>query len=166
MNRLIQSGVNSIYRRFLTIVSESRRKPPAQVDAIAQGRVWDGGTARQLGLIDGFGGMEEAVAKAGELAKIDAGNRNVRYLDPPRSFEEELLDAFNWSEDDGAAPADAFSALARQPQQQIAAALVEVQAIANGPTIQARCLECAPAIPVKLAAKDWNLLALLARLFG
>jgi protease-4 len=166
VNRLIQSGVNSIYRRFLTIVSESRRKPAAQVDAIAQGRVWDGGTARQLGLIDGFGGMEEAVAKAGELAKIDAGSRKVRYLDPPKTFEEELLDAFNWTEDDTAAPADAFGALARKPQQQIAAALSEVQAIANGPTIQARCLECAPAVPVKVAEKDWSLLALLARLFG
>ena len=33
--------------------------------------MWDGGTARQLGLVDGFGGLEEAVAKAGELAKLD-----------------------------------------------------------------------------------------------
>ena len=166
VNRLIQSGVESIYRRFVAIVATARRKSPAQVDAIAQGRVWDGGTARQLGLVDGFGGMEEAVAKAGELARIDAGNRKVRYLDPPRGFEEELLEALSWGEDDGAVPADAFGVFARQPQQQLAAALAEVRAIANGPTIQVRCLECMPAVPARVAAKDWSLLALIARLLG
>ena len=67
-SRLIQTGVESTYRRFLGIVAESRHKSPADVDQIAQGRVWDGGTARQLGLVDGFGGMSEAIAKAGELA--------------------------------------------------------------------------------------------------
>ncbi|GAA4723974.1 signal peptide peptidase SppA [Sphingomonas lutea] len=166
VNALIQTGIESTYRRFLTIVAQSRGKSPAQIDAIAQGRVWDGGTARQLGLVDGFGGIDEAVAKAGELAKIEAGSRTARYLDPPRSFEDELLNAFNWGEDDGQTPADAFGALARRPEQQIAAALAEVRMIAAGPTIQARCLECASSSPVRLTAKDWSVLGLLGRLFG
>ena len=70
---LIQAGVEQVYRKFLAIVAESRRKTPAEIDRIAQGRVWDGGTARQLGLVDGFGGMDEAVAKAAELAKLGRG---------------------------------------------------------------------------------------------
>ena len=52
---LIQAGVESIYRRFLGS-SPTRAKSPAEIDRIAQGRVWDGGTARQLGLVDQFGG--------------------------------------------------------------------------------------------------------------
>ena len=68
---LIQAGVEQVYRKFLGIVAEARHKTPADVDRIAQGRVWDGGTARQLGLVDGFGGMDDAVAKAAELAKLD-----------------------------------------------------------------------------------------------
>ena len=64
-NQLIQTGVESIYRRFLGDRRRSRAtRRPQQVDQIAQGRVWDGGTARQLGLVDGFGGMSEAIAKA------------------------------------------------------------------------------------------------------
>jgi protease-4 len=46
---LIQAGVESVYRRFLAIVAESRKKSVAEIDRVAQGRVWDGGTARQLG---------------------------------------------------------------------------------------------------------------------
>ena len=57
---------------------QSRRKSPADIDRIAQGRVWDGGTARQLGLVDGFGGMDEAIAKAAQLAKL--GRRARRHL--------------------------------------------------------------------------------------
>src|SRR5690349_433509 len=59
-NALIQTGIESTYRRFLAIVAASRHKTPADVDKIAQGRVWDGGTAHQLGLVDAFGGMQQA----------------------------------------------------------------------------------------------------------
>ncbi|MEO6579777.1 MAG: signal peptide peptidase SppA, partial [Sphingomicrobium sp.] len=62
--RMIQAGVDSIYRQFLTIVGQSRHKSPADIDKIAQGRVWDGGTARQLGLVDQFGNLDDAIAVA------------------------------------------------------------------------------------------------------
>lgn len=144
-NALIQGSVEATYRRFLEIVAQARRKTPQQVDAIAQGRVWDGGTARQLGLIDGFGGMEEAVAKAASLAKLE-NERGVRYIEPPKSVEDELVEMLaNDREDDGAAPADAFAAFADGPRRHLAAALAEVQSLLDGPVIQARCLECGPA---------------------
>jgi protease-4 len=143
VNRLIQTGVESMYRRFLGVVAQSRKKSPAQIDAIAQGRVWDGGTARQLGLVDGFGGMDEAVAKAAQLAKIDRDGLTVRYLEPPMSFEEELLSAIaSEEEDEGAIPADAFTLLSRRAQYRLAAAIADVRAMAFAPAIQARCLEC------------------------
>jgi protease-4 len=57
---LLQAGVDSIYGRFVGIVAQARHKSPAYINGIAQGRVWDGGTAHQIGLVDGFGGMKEA----------------------------------------------------------------------------------------------------------
>src|SRR3546814_12903160 len=57
---LAQSGVEDIYRRFIGLVAHARKMTPERVDQIAQGRVWDGGTARQLGLVDGFGSMVAA----------------------------------------------------------------------------------------------------------
>jgi protease-4 len=146
-SRLIQTGVNSIYGRFLGIVAQARHKTPQQVDAIGQGRVWDGGTARQLGLVDGFGGMEEAVGKAAELARL-GDNRGITYLEPPRSWKDELLDALASEEgDESAVPQDAFAAFARDSQHRLAAMIAEVRAIVTGPGIQVRCLECPPVAP-------------------
>ena len=53
--------------------------------------MWDGGTAHQLGLVDGFGGMDDAIAKAAQLAKL-GDERGVRYLEPRDSFRDQLLE--------------------------------------------------------------------------
>ena len=161
-NQLIQTGVNAMYGRFLGIVAASRHKTPQQVDQIAQGRVWDGGTAHQIGLVDAFGGIDAAVAKAAELAHL-GNERGVRYLEPAPSLREQLLAAVatNGSDDDTATPGDAFSTLAREPQQQLAAALSEVSSILKGPSIQARCLECPPVAPARLEQKDLTLLGMI-----
>ena len=162
VNQLIQGGVESMYRRFLAIVAQSRHKTPQQVDQIAQGRVWDGGTAHQIGLVDAFGGMPEAVAKAAQLAGL-GNERGVRYLEPPRSFRDQLLETLASSgESDDATQSDAFASIARQPQMQLAQALYDIRSIMAGPSIQARCLECpAVAPPPPLHEKDVSLLTML-----
>ncbi|HEX6219195.1 MAG TPA: signal peptide peptidase SppA, partial [Sphingomicrobium sp.] len=159
---LIQTGVESTYRRFLSIVAEARKKSPAQVDQMAQGRVWDGGTARQLGLVDGFGGMDEAIAKAAELAKLSEGNRGVRYLERPVSLRDSLIEmlAMEDVEDDGTMPADAFASFDRT-EAQLAAALGDLRAILSGPRIQARCLECVADVPPPSRADRGFLSALI-----
>src|SRR5437764_107239 len=161
-SKLIQTGLESMYARFLGIVGTARHKTPQQVDQIAQGRVWDGGTAHQIGLVDGFGGMQEAIAKAAELAHLGANERGVRYLEPPRSFNDDLIEMLSRKkDDDSSAPTDAFTLLTREPQQQLAEAISEVRSIFAGPSIQARCLECATAAPARLDKRDLSLLQLL-----
>jgi protease-4 len=160
-SQLIQAGVNSMYGRFLGIVAEARHKTPQQVDQIAQGRVWDGGTAHQLGLVDGFGGVNEAVAKAAQLAGL-GNERGVRYLEPPVSFRQELIEALADEQADAAPVSqDAFATFGRAPQQQLAAMLGEVRSILGGPSIQARCLECGEVAPARFDKQDLSLLALL-----
>ena len=159
-NQLIQTGVNSTYARFLGIVAAARHKTPQQVDQIAQGRVWDGGTAHQLGLVDGFGGIDDAVGKAAQLANL-GNERGVRYLEPPRSFKQELIEALADENDSTAVPEDAFATLTRKPQQQLASALGEIRMILTGPSIQARCLGCPPVAPARLDRRDLSLLELL-----
>jgi protease-4 len=160
---LIQAGVEQVYRKFLTIVAEARHKSVADVDRIAQGRVWDGGTARQLGLVDGFGGMNEAIAKAGELAKLGTDERGLTYLSKQPSFTDILFaDIAGEEASDEQAPADALAALAPAPEGLLARAIAEVRSILNGPTIQARCLECPPVGPApRLSADDRNWLTRL-----
>ena len=151
-DRLLQAGVDGVYRNFLGIVAKARRKSPADIDRIAQGRVWDGGSARQLGLVDGFGGMDEAVAKAAELAKL-GDERGVRYLERPTSLTEQILGILAGEEETDARPADALAGLAPAAEWQVQAALAELHAILSGPSIQARCLECAPVAPVRAAGR-------------
>ena len=159
-SQLLQTGVESMYGRFLGIVAASRHKTPQQIDQIAQGRVWDGGTARQLGLVDGFGGMSEAIGKAAELAGL-GNERGVRYLEPRKSFRDELIETLAEQNDDRSTPADAFATLAGEPEQRLAAALAQVRSILGGPSIQARCLACPAIAPARLDQRDLTLLGLV-----
>lgn len=143
-SRLIQMGVESIYRQFLGIVAQNRGKTPQQIDQIAQGRVWAGGPARQLGLVDSFGGMDEAIAKAAELAKL-GDERGVTYLERPRSTWAGLVDMLR-NDGDAAEGVDAFASLGRGHERQIVSALTDARSILTGPTVQVRCLECGPSL--------------------
>lgn len=68
--RFIQNGVDSTYASFKSRVVAGRKLDPAVVDSIAQGRVWSGVEAKQLGLVDRIGGVNEALACAARLAKL------------------------------------------------------------------------------------------------
>ena len=155
----IQASVDGIYRRFLGIVAESRHKQPAEIDRIAQGRVWDGGTARQIGLVDSFGGMKDAIEKAGSLAKIADPQDKVRYLERPESFEDQLLELLATDKESEQPAQDAFAALA--PDTSLVSALVELRSVLAGPRIQVRCLECPPAAPAKITKNDLGFFAAL-----
>ncbi|HEY8434472.1 MAG TPA: signal peptide peptidase SppA [Sphingomicrobium sp.] len=160
-SQMIQSGVDSMYARFLNVVGAARHKTPQQVDQIAQGRVWDGGTAHQLGLVDAFGGIDDAVAKAAQLAGL-GNERRVRYLEPPVSFRQQLIETLASNENDnGAVPEDAFATLTRAPQRQLAQVVAQVRSILGGASIQARCLECPAVAPARLDKSDLSLLALV-----
>jgi protease-4 len=157
-NQLLQTSVESIYARFLGIVAQSRKKTPQQIDQIAQGRVWDGGTARQLELVDGFGSMDEAIAKAAELAKL-GDERGVTYLERPLSFREQLLDMLAQQErDEGATPTDGFAFIANG-EVKLAQAMAELRSVLTGPNIQVRCLECPGVAPVRVERKDIGFLS-------
>lgn len=158
-SRLVQMGVESIYRRFLGIVAQNRGRTPSQVDQVAQGRVWAGGTARQLGLVDSFGGMDDAIAKAAELAKL-GDERGVTYLERPTSWREELASLFD--DTDGESDStDAFAGLAARDQGQLLAAVSNARTILAGPTVQVRCLECPTVAPARVSAGDAGFLGAL-----
>ena len=63
-DRVLQSAIEQGYGRFVGLVAQSRKMTPERVDEIAQGRVWVGGVAHQLKLVDRFGGLDAAIAEA------------------------------------------------------------------------------------------------------
>jgi protease-4 len=63
-------GVERVYKTFVTHVAEGRKMTFAQVDSIAQGRVWTGTEALKIGLVDKIGNLDDAIKEAASLAKI------------------------------------------------------------------------------------------------
>jgi protease-4 len=143
-DQLIQLSIENTYRRFIGLVAAARKLPPERVHQIAQGRVWDGGTARQLGLIDEFGSLDAAIAFAAKQAGIDRDAAQLLYLEKKPGFWEQMLASFANDGDDAARTAsrDVFSRLAARPELMLMRALHDARTILSGPAIQARCLEC------------------------
>jgi protease-4 len=67
---IIQAGVDSIYSDFLNRVAQGRHKTKAEIDSIAQGRVWSGEKAISIGLVDKLGDLDAAIACAVRAAKL------------------------------------------------------------------------------------------------
>ena len=66
---IVQKIVDQVYEDFLSVVSEGRKLELGQVNEIAQGRVWLGVNAKEIGLVDKMGGLLDAIDLAKELAK-------------------------------------------------------------------------------------------------
>ena len=89
---LMQKSVDFGYQQFIGLVSKARKMPATRVDEIGQGRVWDGGSARQLGLVDQFGDMQAALDWAAQKAGLKPGHWYPKYLaEKPSTWDETLM---------------------------------------------------------------------------
>jgi protease-4 len=80
---VIQQSVEEIYDVFIGHVADGRKMEKANVDSIGQGRVWSGVNAKEIGLIDEFGGLEKAI----EIAKEKAGIKNdIKIIEMPEKL--------------------------------------------------------------------------------
>jgi protease-4 len=165
--QIIQMGIDNTYRNFLVLVSRARRLPVERVHEVAQGRVWDGGTARQLGLVDRFGSLQDAIGEAARRANIDPAQARPLFLEPEPNYWSQLARAF--ADDDGQPVTnDVFTRLGRRPEMLLQQALADADILLSGPAIQVRCLECAPAVaaPVSPQQQASLMRRLLASLVG
>ncbi len=142
-DNLIQTSVENIYTQFLQLVSASRKLPLEKVAEIAQGRVWDGGTARQLGLVDAFGSLDDAVAEAAKRAKIAPDNVRRVVLAPKESYLSGLLAGWGTAK---TSRTDIITRLVRLQQAAFVAGLGDAASVITGPAVQVRCLSCPPAV--------------------
>lgn len=85
-----QSSVNRLYGLFLSKVAQGRNLPAQKVAEIAQGRVWSGVAAKEIGLVDEIGGVDAAISYAAKQAKL-GNDWQVTEYPVVRSFEQRLL---------------------------------------------------------------------------
>ena len=90
----IQRIVDRIYDRFITKVADSRKLPKNKVQEIAQGRVWSGTAAKNLGLVDAIGGLEDAIREAAKQAKL-GDDWQLEEYPKSRTLEERILEKFS-----------------------------------------------------------------------
>jgi len=83
---ILQQSIENGYSDFLNLVAQGRNMSVEDVDKIAQGRVWAGVTAKELGLVDNLGSFDDAVAAAARLAELD-DYRTVFYRERPTQYE-------------------------------------------------------------------------------
>ncbi|MBB5705247.1 signal peptide peptidase SppA [Sphingopyxis panaciterrulae] len=161
-DQLAQASVEDIYGRFTGLVAKSRKQPIEKVETIAEGRVWAGGTARQLGLVDQFGGLPDALAAAAKLAKID-GDYHAKYFEKePSEFSKLLVGLFGPDEDDStaAAPRGWFGLAAMKRELTERRLVQDLSLLTRAGSVQAACLDCRayrPTIPAPKGAeaKGW-----------
>ena len=89
MEQVIQHN----YQRFIKTVSEGRNLSLQDVEKIAQGRVWSGKTAKELGLIDQFGNLQDAVQSAASMVNLK--DYDVIYIEQPQTAREKLIKRLN-----------------------------------------------------------------------
>ena len=93
LKEVIQLNIEKGYDDFLTLVANGRDMTKAEVDEIAQGRVWSGEDAHRLGLVDKLGDLDDAVESAAKLANVsDYEVRFVkREIDPTEQMLRDIL---------------------------------------------------------------------------
>ncbi|MEY4811996.1 MAG: signal peptide peptidase SppA [Chitinophagia bacterium] len=90
--KILQSGVDSIYHTFKSRVSKGRKKSMEYVDSIAQGRVWLGSDAIKVGLVDRIGTLNDALASAAKMAKLKG--YSIKQYPESKSFIEDLIEDY------------------------------------------------------------------------
>ncbi len=136
--RAIQRGIEHGYQRFINVVAEGRGKLPEQVKPIAEGRVWSGMDAHELGLVDRLGGLDGAITSAAQLAGLSDDSHRVLRL--PLSPEEELL---RWIMEAGVVSSQWLPASVSTLLQQWLPSVKALPVLNDPRGVYAQCLLCA-----------------------
>lgn len=97
--KIIQAFTDQIYDEFLTKVAEGRGLELERVRELAQGRVWSGTAAKELGLVDEIGGLQAAIDHAAEVAGLGI-DWEVREVPKLKNLEQQLQDILEQEQGD------------------------------------------------------------------
>ena len=127
----IQEGIEHTYDTFLERVAAGRNMPLEAVDEIAQGRVWSGVDAKEIGLVDEIGDLDDAIAAAAEMVELET--YGIRKYPKYKSDFERLMEDF------GGAKAKVSEAFIKQEVgDEVFQVLKEIKQLSKQKGVQAR----------------------------
>ena len=91
---VLDSSVDYAYQHFMTLVARSRNMTLREVQKIAGGQIWLGSEAREHGLLDGLGNLDDAIVAAAALAELEEGSYRVDYVSEKDDFLDNLVRFF------------------------------------------------------------------------
>lgn len=97
--KYMQASIEDIYETFVNLVADGRGMQPAAVDAIAQGRVWIGSNALEIGLVDEIGTLKDAVAYAASLAGLTMEEVRTVACPKPLTVFEQIMETLGQGTD-------------------------------------------------------------------
>lgn len=144
MSSVIQSGVDHTYQSFLKLVADARKKDVSEINEIAQGHVWTGQKALEIGLVDHLGNLNEVIAAAATRAEIK--DYSVKLITQKLSPKEEFIRTLVGNDTQGLlakivlAPYADLSAL--QQLSPLLKPLMDLKNMTDPQGFYASCLEC------------------------
>lgn len=153
-NTVMQANVENIYGRFTGLVAASRKQPLDRIERIAEGRVWAGSTAKQLGLVDELGNLDRALAVAAKRAKLTS--YHAKYFEKKPSTAAMLLASLAQPADEEAhqGRGGIFGAAAKDQALLQQRLMADIALLTRTGSVQALCLECRAHQPMILRSKD------------
>lgn len=140
--RTLQLEVEHTYARFLELAAKGRKSTPETIHAVAQGQVWSGLKAKELGLVDHLGDLDQAIAAAAEKAKLGKAYRweiIEPELSPKEQFIRELTSQTrSWLGQTQSSAVNPFDKLIAVIKQQ----MNELNVFNDPHGVYVRCLEC------------------------
>lgn len=145
MNGVIQSGVDHTYQNFIKLVADARKKDVAEIHEVAQGHVWTGAKAKELGLVDNLGTLNDVIAAAATKAALD--DYSVKLITQKLSPKEEFIRKLAGEDAKGFIPKSLLKPLVdlQNVQQELSPLLkplMALQKMTDPQGIYASCLEC------------------------
>jgi protease IV len=145
VDAILQSSIENGYDDFLTRVAAARKLTKARVDEIGQGRVWDGGTARQIGLVDQYGGVDDALAWVAQRAELGDGEWHAKWIgDEVQPYDTLIRRLVAGDSKEQTGGGDLFAMVAQRQQALTSQVAGDLDRLLSVRGMQAYCLECPP----------------------
>ena len=164
VDAILQSSISDGYTDFIRLVASARNLSEEQADRIGQGRVWDGGTARQIGLVDQYGGLDEAAEWVAAQAGVAEDGWHLTFLGDEEATYDTLLRSLVMPDAQQSAAQDVFALMANRQAGTLSRLETDATRLLTTRGMQAYCLECpAPRAQTGTAGRTslWQKLAAL-----